>query len=60
MTLRPVFSSETTPGGHAGTGEKLKYMRFLRHDMSVIATAFCPIVFAPCKILMFTKDKESQ
>jgi len=34
-------------------------MRFLRHDMSVIASAYSPIVFTPCKILMFTKDKES-
>ena len=59
MTIKPVFSLETSPGGQAGTGQKLKYLRFIRHDMSIIASAFCPIVFAPCKVLMFTKDKES-
>lgn len=34
-------------------------MRFLRHDMSVIASAYSPIVFTPCKVLMFTKDKDT-
>lgn len=57
MTIRPVFSLETTPGGNAGSGEKLKYLRFLRHDVSVIASTYSPIVFAPCKILMFTKNE---
>ena len=35
-------------------------MRFLRHDIGVIASAYCPIVFAPCKILMFTKDENKK
>ncbi|CDW72986.1 pre-rrna-processing protein tsr1 homolog [Stylonychia lemnae] len=60
MTIRPVYSSETSPGGlGASSNEKLKYQRFLRHDMSVIASTFCPIVFAPCKVLMFTKNNET-
>ena len=31
-------------------------MRFLRGDMQVIATAYCPIVYAPSKIIVFTKQ----
>jgi pre-rRNA-processing protein TSR1 len=34
-------------------------MRFLRTDMGAIASVFQPIVFAPCKILMFTRNAES-
>jgi hypothetical protein len=57
MMIKPIYAQETSPGGlGAGSSEKLKYMRFLRHDMSVIASAFCPIVFAPCKVLIFTKN----
>jgi len=60
MTIKPIFSLETSPGGLGqSSSEKLKYLRFLRHDMSVIASAFCPIVFAPCKVLMFTKNQET-
>lgn len=49
---KPIFSSETNPG--AAT-EKYKFNRFLHQDMQVIATIYSPIVFAPCKVLMFTK-----
>jgi pre-rRNA-processing protein TSR1 len=57
MTIRPIYGMETSPGSHS---EKLRYMRFLRHDMAVIASAFCPIVFAPCKIMIFTKSDEGR
>ena len=30
-------------------------MRFLRDDVSAVATAICPIVFAPGKVLCFTQ-----
>lgn len=53
MTLQPVLSAETNPG--AAT-EKLKYLRFMRDDMPAIATAICPIVFAPCKVICFTEN----
>ena len=53
MTLMPVLSAETNPG--AAT-EKLKYLRFMRSDMPAIATAICPIVFSPCKVLCFTEN----
>jgi len=52
MTLQPVLSAETNPGS---ASEKLKYMRFMRFDMPAIATAICPIVMAPCKVLCFTE-----
>lgn len=55
MTIKPIFGSEISPGSFA---ERLKFMRFLRHDMAVIASAFCPIVFAPCKIMLFTKKED--
>ena len=52
MTLQPVLSAETNPGSAT---EKLKYMRFMRFDMPAVATAICPIVMAPCKVLCFTE-----
>jgi pre-rRNA-processing protein TSR1 len=52
LTLRPTFSMELNA---AGKNDKLRYMRFLRKDMSVIATAYCPIVYQPSKIIAFTK-----
>ena len=54
FTIKPIFSVEPSPG----QGDKLKYMRFLKHDVSSIATAFMPIVFTPCKILVFTKTED--
>jgi len=30
-------------------------MRFLRKDITVVATAYCPIIYQPCKIISFTK-----
>ncbi len=54
MTIKPIYGLETS----AGHSERLRFMRFLRHDMSVIASAYCPIVFAPCKVLMFKKNEE--
>ncbi len=57
MSIRPVFGLETAPGSHS---EKLRFMRFLRQDVSVIASAYCPIVFAPCKVIMFTKNEEGK
>ena len=53
MKIQPVFSMETNPGS---SSEKLKYMRFLRSDMCAVATAICPIVFSPCKVLCFTEN----
>lgn len=59
IIIKPVFSLETQPGSnHLGSGEKLKYLRFLRHDTSIIASAYIPIVFSPCKMLMFTKNED--
>ena len=55
MTIKPVFGSEISPGSFA---EKLKFNKFLRHDVAVIASAFCPIVFAPCKIMLFSKKED--
>ena len=52
MTLQPVLSAETNPGS---ASEKLKYLRFMRSDIPAIATAICPIVFAPCKVICFTE-----
>ena len=52
LTLRPTFSMELNA---AGKNDKLRYMRFLRKDMSVIATAYCPIVYQPSKVIAFTK-----
>lgn len=51
FVVRPIFSQEPSPG----QGDKLKYMRFLRTDMSAIASMYLPIVFSPCKILLFTQ-----
>ena len=53
MTLQPVLSAETNPGV---SSEKLKYLRFMRRDVPAIATAICPIVFAPCKVMCFTEQ----
>jgi len=53
MTVQPVLSAETNPGS---ASEKLKYMRFMRFDSPCVATAICPIVFAPCKVLCFTEN----
>jgi len=30
-------------------------MRFLRKDMEVIASAYCPIIYQGCRVLAFTK-----
>lgn len=54
FTVRPIFSQEPSPG----QGDKLKFMRFLRTDMPAVATVYMPIVFSPCKILMFTRQDE--
>lgn len=53
MTLQPILSAETNPGSST---EKLKFLRFMRDDMPAVATAICPIVFAPCKVLVFTEN----
>jgi len=42
-----------------GHGDKLKYMRYLRHDISAVASAYMPIVFSPCKILLFTSKPDN-
>lgn len=51
--IKPTFGIETNPG--AAT-EKYKYSRFLRNDSQLIASAIMPIVFAPTKLLCFTKE----
>ena len=53
MVIKPTFSMQLNA---AGQSDKCKYMRFLRGDMQVIATAYCPIVYAPSKIIVFTKQ----
>ena len=54
MHIKPVFSLETNPGA---ASEKFKYLRFLRSDDTpTVATAFCPIVFAPTKVVCFTTN----
>lgn len=53
LSIVPTFSMELNA---AGKNDKFKYMRFLRKDMFVIATAFCPIVYSPCKVIVFTKQ----
>ena len=50
--IKPTFSMELNASGKR---DKLKFMRFLRKDKSVIATAYCPIVYSPCKVICFTK-----
>ena len=52
VTLEPIFSLETNPGSNT---EKYKYCKFLREDTQSVATALCPIVFSPCKVLCFTE-----
>ena len=37
----------------------MKYLRFLRRDISAVASVYCPIMFAPCKILLFSKNEET-
>jgi pre-rRNA-processing protein TSR1 len=34
-------------------------MRFLKPDISTIMSAYCPIVFAPCKILVFSHNDKN-
>jgi pre-rRNA-processing protein TSR1 len=53
--IKPTFSLESQPG----QGDKLKALRFLRSDIPAIASAFCPIIFSPCKILVFTPQSDS-
>ena len=53
VTIKPTFSVELNA---AGKNDKYKYMRFLRKDMFIIATAFCPIIYSPCKLIVFTKE----
>ena len=53
MQVQPIFSLETNPGS---PNEKLKFLRFMRSDVSAIATVICPIIFAPCKVLCFTES----
>ena len=48
-----MLSAETNPGT---PNEKLKFLRFMRPDQPAIATAICPIVFNPCKVICFTEQ----
>jgi pre-rRNA-processing protein TSR1 len=52
IKVKPLFSAETNPGSN---NEKLRMMKFLRSDVSAIATCICPIVFTPNKVLCFTE-----
>lgn len=52
LVVRPTFSMEYT---NAGKNDKTKFMRFLRKDQDIIATAYCPFVCQPSKIITFTK-----
>jgi pre-rRNA-processing protein TSR1 len=40
--IKPTFSMELNA---AGKNDKCKYMRFLRKDMTVIASAYTPIIY---------------
>lgn len=53
MVIKPTFSKEINA---AGKNDKFKYMRFLRKDVDVIASAYCPLVFSGCKVITFTKE----
>lgn len=53
LKVKPIFCAETNP---SSATEKYKYMRFLRDDMSAVATVYAPIVFSPCKVLCFTEE----
>lgn len=53
FVVRPSFSAEVSTQGKS---DKLRFMRFLRADMSVIATAYMPFVYQPCKMICFTKS----
>lgn len=52
LVIRPTFSMELNA---AGRNDKLKYMRFLRKDMYVIASAYCPITYPGTNLICFTK-----
>jgi len=52
LSIRPTFSMELNA---AGRHDKCKYMRFLRKNMYVIASAYCPIIYPGTKIICFTK-----
>ena len=56
LVVMPTFSMELNA---AGKHDKCKYMKFLRKDMDVIATAYMPFVYQPCKIICFTKPKNN-
>lgn len=43
---RPIFTNHST-------STKFKYERFLRNDVSTVATVYAPITFSPCPILVF-------
>jgi len=53
LVVKPTFSMELNASGKV---DKFRYMRFLRKDMNVIATAYCPFVYQPCKVIAFTKQ----
>jgi len=53
VTIKPAFGIETNPG--AAT-EKYKYSRYLRDDGPLVASAICPIIFDPCKVMCFTPE----
>jgi len=57
MELKPIFSAETNPGSGS---EKYRFMRFMRTDCSVVATAYCPIVFTPSKVLCFNRKVDEE
>ncbi|GAB6029910.1 ribosome bioproteinsis protein tsr1 [Chamberlinius hualienensis] len=42
----PLFSQHTL-------GDKHKYERYFRADISIVATVYAPIVFSPCPVLVF-------
>jgi len=42
LVVRPTFSMELNA---SGKNDKYKYMRFLRKDINVIATAYMPFVY---------------
>lgn len=58
LVLKPTFSMELNAAG--AQGDKNKYMRFLRKDMQVVATAYCPVIYHGCKVITFTKRSHNE
>jgi pre-rRNA-processing protein TSR1 len=50
---RPIFSEIPKKSSSC---KKFKYMRFLHEDTTACASFYAPVVFPPCRLLMFAKS----